>query len=592
MAQLLSSLPVGTKVKDPGTTYNGKPIIFQVTAKNHPGYPVDSVTLLTERIITLKSFDAIEPGNTDANRRTNGNNRYLHSNIRQWLNKDTQPWYSAQHGADQPPTGVNVWSGYNPYDSERGFLGNFSAHFKNRILNTTLSVARNTVTDGGGSETVQDKVFLLSNTEVGFANENGISEGSRLALFSNDASRQANPTAEAVSKTSYTNSTLSATRSWHWWLRTPFAGESNYARGVHSAGLLHYYAAFYGHFGVRPALNLPSEIWVSDNLDADDAYVITWNAVPTVTLAEVDGRTLYEGDTINLSGQAVYKDAGDVVSVKYSINNRTERTLAASVSDGFTPISYSKTLKFTNGKIFDGSIAVTDTLAEGVDHVLRLRAEDDKNGESTVQVRSFRIVANRPPVLQVDSFKKQTGVIESELMTVSGNVSDPDGNDVTLRYKLNGGSFVQVYRGASGPFDFTLSVSSLVDGNNTLTLQVEDTYNFTMQKTVAIQREFNGSQLTEAVARFALQPATAEAQGLVTWIEHDTAASLAVAVSMTDPAEQEKFEAMDKTNTVELIDNITEDEFDHIAPAPKGKIVLKLSISDGNIAKVSGAFQA
>ena len=38
-------------------------------------------------------------------------------------------------------------------------------------------------------------MFLASTTEVGLANENGIAEGSRLALFSNDASRVAYPTA-------------------------------------------------------------------------------------------------------------------------------------------------------------------------------------------------------------------------------------------------------------------------------------------------------------------------------------------------------------------------------------------------------------
>ena len=592
MAQLLSSLPVGAKVKDPGTVYNGKPIVFQVAAKNHPGYPANAITLLTERIITLKSFDAIEPGNTDANRRTNGNNRYLHSNLRQWLNKDGLPWYTAQHGADQPPTAANVWSGHNPYDNEKGFLGNFSSHFKNRILNTNLTVARNTVSDGGGSETVQDKVFLLSNTEVGLANENSIAEGSKLALFSTDASRQANPTAEAVSKSSYTNASLSAAQPWYWWLRTPYAGNSDGARFVHTSGALHNYSANYGYHGVRPALNLPSDIRVSDNPDSDGAYVITWNAVPTVTLEETDGRTLYEGDTINLTGQAVDTDAGDVVSVKYSINNGTERTLQAGVSDGSTPIPYTKTLKFTNSKILDGATAVTDTLAEGVGHTLRVWAEDDKGGKSSVQVRNFHIVANRPPVLQVDSFTKQTGAIESELMSISGNVSDPDGNDVTLRYKLNGGSFVQVYSGASGPFSFTLPITNLVDGANTLTLQAVDTFNFTTQKTFTIQREFNGTELTEAVARFDLHPATAEAQGLVAWIERDTAATLSAAVSMTDEAEQENFEAMAKTNTVELIGGITEDEFDHIAAAPKAKIALKLSVSEGNIAKVSGAFQA
>ncbi|WP_137743234.1 DUF6273 domain-containing protein [Robertmurraya siralis] len=274
---LLSDLPVGAKVKDPETTYYGVPIVFLVAAKNHEGYPDNSVTLITEKIITLKSFDAIEPSNSDTNRRSYGNNRYLHSNIRQWLNKDTQPWYVAQHGADQPPTTANVWSGHNPYDSEKGFLANFSANFKNRILTTTLTVVKNTVTDGGGSESVQDKVFLLSNTELGLANENSIAEGSRLALFTTtDSSRLANPTPEAVSQSSYTDASLSASQPWWWWLRTPHSGYSYGARNVSSSGAINFNSAWLGRVGARPALNLPSTIRVSDNPDADGAYILRW----------------------------------------------------------------------------------------------------------------------------------------------------------------------------------------------------------------------------------------------------------------------------------------------------------------------------
>ncbi|WJY27491.1 DUF6273 domain-containing protein [Sporosarcina trichiuri] len=589
MAQLLSALPVGAKVKDPASTYHGKPLIWQVADKNHAGYPASSVTLLTEKIISVKAFDAKEPTNADANRKSYGNNRYKDSNLRQWLNKDTMSWYAAQHGADAPPNTAGVST--DPYDTEKGFLANFSKAFRDRILPTALTVARNTVTDGGGSESVTDKVFLLSNTEVGLANENSIAEGSKLALFTTDASRVAKPTAEAVSNAVYTNASFNASAGWYWWLRSPYAANSGSSRVVNSSGALNNYFAYYGYGGVRPALNLPSEIRVSDSPDTDGAYVLTFNAPPTVTLDEPDGRTLYEGDTVNLTGQAVDTDAGDVVSVKYSVDNGTERTLAAGVSDGSTPVPYSKTLKFSNSKLLDGATAVTDALAEGVAHTLRVWAEDDKGGKSTVLTRTFHIVANRPPTIQVDAFERKTGVIESELITVSGSVNDPDGNDVTLRYKLNGGSFVQVYSGASGPFSFTLPVSSLIDGANTLTLQALDTYNFTAQKSFRIQRDFAGAELAEAVARYKLLPSTGEASGLVTWIERDTTGTLSAEISMTDEAAAESFQAMPNTNSVELISGLTEDEFDHVELAPKKKILLKLT-STKAIAKVSGAFQA
>ena len=59
MAQALSALAVGALVKDTGTLYNGKPIVWKIADKCHTCYPSGSVTLITEKIISLKFFDAI-----------------------------------------------------------------------------------------------------------------------------------------------------------------------------------------------------------------------------------------------------------------------------------------------------------------------------------------------------------------------------------------------------------------------------------------------------------------------------------------------------------------------------------------------------
>ena len=179
-------------MKSVNTKYNGAVIRFKVGRQAS-----DRVGLVTERIISLKCFDAKEPSNSNSDRRNYGNNRYSLSNLRQWLNKAGSPWYQAQHGADAAPTNANVWNNYNEYDDEAGFLTGFSAQMLAAILNTTLTVAKASV-DGGGSETVTDKVFLLSKAEVGLGAENGVSEGSTLAMFSDNSSRQCRPTAQAV----------------------------------------------------------------------------------------------------------------------------------------------------------------------------------------------------------------------------------------------------------------------------------------------------------------------------------------------------------------------------------------------------------
>ena len=274
--QPISNLSVGAKVKSPDTKYNGVPIIWLIGHKT-----VDRAKLIAEKIITLKCFDAKEASNPDSNRANYGNNRYSQSNIDQWLNSaaGAGAWYSAQHAYDAPPNNANVRYNCNEYDTEAGFLANFEEAFRNAILDSTIRVAKNTVTDGGGYEDITRKVYLLSNTEVGLSNENDIAEGSKWDLFSNDDSRKAYPTAEAVSASEYTDSSLNASSPWYWWLRTPYAGYSNYARGVRPGGTLSSDSTtFDGSRGVRPALELPLTVMVSDSPDTDGAYIIQWGA--------------------------------------------------------------------------------------------------------------------------------------------------------------------------------------------------------------------------------------------------------------------------------------------------------------------------
>lgn len=272
--QPISNLPVGALVKDPTTKYYGSPIIWVIAGKNHAGYPANSVTLLSKYVLTLKCFDAKEPSNSNSDRRNYGNNRYLYSNIRQWLNSTAGAgaWYTAQHSADAPPTNANVEGNYNEYDAEAGFQNDFSANFRNALLSTSLTVVKARV-DGNETETVVDKVFLLSTTEVGLAGE-AYAEGSELALFSDDTSRQAYPTALCVSSSEYTDASLDTGAPWYWWLRTPYATSGRNGRFVNLSGSGGVGYSYLSTRGVRPACNLPSSILVSDTPDEDGAYII------------------------------------------------------------------------------------------------------------------------------------------------------------------------------------------------------------------------------------------------------------------------------------------------------------------------------
>ena len=258
MSKTLGSLTVGAKIEVPVlSAYQsrfGSKIVFKIADKNHSGYPSNSVTLITEKIIQLMCFDAKEPSNSNSDRKQYGNNRYQHSNILQWLNSNATAgaWYSAKHSADAPPTNANVWNNYNEYDAWAGFLAMLDPKFVAELLTTTQTVARNTVTDGGSYETVTSKMFLASSTEVGLANENNIAEGTLLALFSNNASRVAYPTAQCVSNSEYTDANFSTSKGWYWWLRTPNSSNAHNVRNVNSDGTLNNNNAYNGNNGVRP----------------------------------------------------------------------------------------------------------------------------------------------------------------------------------------------------------------------------------------------------------------------------------------------------------------------------------------------------
>ncbi len=302
MAQPISNLSVGAKVKSPDTKYNGVPIIWLIGHKE-----TGRVKLVTERIITLKCFDAKEPSNPESKRKQYGNNRYSVSNIDQWLNSTAGPgaWSSARHTYDAPPNNANVWSNYNEYDAEAGFLSFFEESFRNAILDTTIRVVKSSV-DGEGYEDITRKVYLLSRMEVGLSKENGVAEGSKWSLFSDNNSRKAYPTAEAVSRSEYTDSDLNASSPWYWWLRTPYAGDSYSARFVNTDGALSGNNAYSGRGGVRPALELASSILVSDSADTDGAYILIWG--PTINLKNLktkinDSIATYSDGWVKVNGQ-------------------------------------------------------------------------------------------------------------------------------------------------------------------------------------------------------------------------------------------------------------------------------------------------
>ena len=139
MTKRLRDLPVGAKVKDLGTSFGGRTLIWQLVDKNHKGYPDNTATLISDKVLSNKKFDT-------------SSKLYKTSDIRKWLN------------------------------DEKGLMIGFSPEFKSSIVNTDISTA--------SSGIMTDKMFFASGAELGLEAESS-KEGYKFALFTSNESRKA-----------------------------------------------------------------------------------------------------------------------------------------------------------------------------------------------------------------------------------------------------------------------------------------------------------------------------------------------------------------------------------------------------------------
>lgn len=189
-------------------------------------------------------FDAPETNNPVSNRASQGNNRWAYSNIRQWLNSDgaASEWFVAQHDYDVQPN----------YYNNKGWLADFTDYEKGIIIPHKSKCILDQA-DGGGSETVYDKMFLASSYAMGLEIIKPLEDEHMYELFTDNASR------------SFSS---------NFWLRTINGTTSaSSVRYVSSGGGLSSNAAN-GSFSyaARPFCKLPTSAYIVWS-DSDNAYV-------------------------------------------------------------------------------------------------------------------------------------------------------------------------------------------------------------------------------------------------------------------------------------------------------------------------------
>lgn len=238
VGQLLSSLASGSKVKL--GRWNGTDLQWivardSVTQELRLVLHQDSVTAIGNM-----QYDAPEPSNSNSDRRRYGNNRYIYSNIHQWLNATkASGWYTAQHSTDAAPN----------YSSSPGFLSGWSENHIAALDRATLTTSRASV-DGGGTETFVARVALISTTELGLQSGTG---GGRLDIFNSNGDR--------------------ATGSIYW-TRTPHPSHSSNVRRVGATGTLGMSNIATDANGVRPLCSPKFTALVSLEMDGDNCYVV------------------------------------------------------------------------------------------------------------------------------------------------------------------------------------------------------------------------------------------------------------------------------------------------------------------------------
>lgn len=322
------------------------------------------------------------------------------------------------------------------------------------------------------------------------------------------------------------------------------------------------------------------------------------NAEPTITLDTTDNRTLYENDTITISGNAKDINNGDVVTVRYSINGASSRAITTAISDG-ADVLFNKILKFNNSKIFDGEVEVLSGLIKDTDYILKVWAEDDKGGKSTEEVITFTVIPVRPPQITLDTNKIINDLISSDVISIEGNVILLDGGTATVGYKV-GEVFYETdvnFTDVGGDFTFNIPISVFIDDENLLSVIVTDGYSSTDEKIVNVTKSSDESLVSSLTARYKLIPLNSNVGGIMLWVEKSSLNSIvSVDISITNLGEPENFVPMDFSTTSPTFEGNIEDEF--IYQIPGGllldNVIVRVAISgedkedDPKIVKISG----
>lgn len=204
----------------------------------------ETATMSSTEIVGATSLGTIKnsfEGNFNSCQRALlGNNRWKESAMRQHLNSNAvagSVWTPQNHW-DRPPS----WR-----TSTKGFMNGLTATLTNYIAEVEIDTYRNTVCDGGGLDTTEDKIFLVGRNEL-FMPTEGADNGVAWDYYKDNSISSVPHTAADPIRVKGINGGAGT----YWWERSPNVGYASFVRGVYPDGSYDNLGAYYS-YGTAPA---------------------------------------------------------------------------------------------------------------------------------------------------------------------------------------------------------------------------------------------------------------------------------------------------------------------------------------------------
>ena len=487
-AETATAIEVGQYVRF--GTYLGAPILWRCIDVNDKGY-----LLLSDKIITLKSFDAAGDKDSDPAgvRKTRGSDVWADSSLRTWLNSDdTVVTYAEGH----IPLGVNVMNGINDYASEKGFLhsDNFSPAEISLIKPVSIPTAVGRVDVTGASEGSELHKYVAT---IGYSGSNyitayksyttdlvflpSVTDIEKIAASGTlgDEYFLGYPTSRAIAKSEQGYDVLSESRPYFYWTRDPVAfSMGDQVRCVYNVSAIFDRAlfledpstpfgspsidnvvAYNGGIGVRPALYINSDIAAIKSGTGSNAmpYVLTNTQSRIFISSDKDNAPAgteagVSAVAVNAPANATYKyyfNGGQVESFENLTLTRPENCFIAIMYDGQTEIDRAELILHTvNYEPTDTPLTLdfegTSSQPEGFDGTWGSSSSGYVDNESG---KSLKLVSGADAVssLTIDTLSGKTGaiVVKADVNFSDFNFGEDGGELFTIKGKNSSAATVE-----------------------------------------------------------------------------------------------------------------------------------------------------